>query len=128
MGTLLELESLIPQEYWIRANRQTLVMRDSIVRYNTSALCIHVNGHEHLIHYYSTKQEEVLENLKRWNPALYTSEDFGEEACLHEELQQLQKYLEQSPDANIQQISDALHISNRTVQRRLSELRKLNQI
>ena len=127
-GTLLELEYLIPPEYWIRANRQTLVMRDSIVRYNTSALCINVNGQEQIISYFSTKPEEVLENLKRWNPDLYTSEDFGEEVRLPDELHQLQEYLEQNPDANLQQISEALHISNRTTQRRMAELRKLNLI
>lgn len=126
-GTLSELESLIPPEYWIRANRQTLVMRDSIVRYNTAALCLNVNGHEQIIPYFSTKPEEVLEHLKSWNPSLYTTDGFGEEACLPDELHQLQDYLEQNPDANLQQISEALHISSRTAQRRIAELRRLNR-
>lgn len=134
VGTLLELENWIPQEYWIRANRQTLVMRDSIVSYNSSALCVRVNGQDMIIRYFSTKSNEVFDMLKRWNPNIYIDGDYtamrigdGNES-LSDDLKRLWDYLEQNPNANMQQVAENLHISIRTAQRRLSELRKLNQI
>ena len=129
-GTLSELEELIPPELRIRANRQTLVMRDSIVRYNDSALRVSVNGQDKIIHYYSTKTEEVLKQLKVWNPRLYSHEDFNEENVgnrntgLSEDLKRLRDYLDKNPDANAQQMADDLHFSLRTAQRRLAELKK----
>ncbi len=130
-GTLSELEELIPSELWIRVNRQTLVMRDSIVRYNDTALCINVNGQDKIIHYYSTKTEEVMKHLKAWNPELYSHEDFNEtdveshNAGLSEDLRRLRDYLEKNPSANAQQVADDLHFSLRTAQRRLAELKKM---
>ena len=129
-GTLSELEELIPSELWIRVNRQALVMRDSIVRYNDSALCVRVNGQDKIIHYYSTKTEEVLRQLKAWDPELYSHEDFNEadvenhNAGLSEDLRRLRDYLDKNPGANAQQVADDLHFSLRTAQRRLAELKK----
>ena len=128
-GTLSEIEELIPQEHWIRVNRQTLVMRDSIMHYNSFELCINVNGQEQNIQYYSTKPYEVLETLKNWNPSLYSSADsLGRKSnvILFGELKQLQDFLEKNPEASANQVSEAFHWSLRTSYRRMAELRRRN--
>ena len=131
-GSLSELENMIPSELWIRVNRQTLVMRDCIVRYTPVALYVDINGKEGHIPYYSTKQGEVLAHLKAWNPELYSSEDSSEgkpaEAAgqpLSDDLKRLLDYLNDHPDASVQQVAKNLYFSTRTAQRRMTELRQL---
>lgn len=131
-GSLSELENMIPSELWTRVNRQTLVMRDCIVRYTLTALYVDVNGKEEYIPFYSTKQHEVLELLKAWNPDLYSPDDSKREKPadaagqpLSDDLKRLLDYLTAHPDANVQQVAKALYFSTRTVQRRMTELRQL---
>lgn len=129
-GTLSELENLIPAGCWLRVNRQTLVMRDSIVRYNAASLCVKVNGQEKIIYYFSSKQEEILTQLKTWNPKLYSSEDFNAmelndgETAVSEDMKRLQAYLDRNPKATAQQVAEDLHFSLRTAQRRIAELKE----
>lgn len=84
-GYLSELEKLIPPELCIRVNRKTIVMRDCIVHYTPSFLRINVDGTEHTFTYYSTKKDEILENLQAWNPDLYLPEDSDSEPQFAEE-------------------------------------------
>ncbi len=131
-STLSEIENLIPSEYWIRVNRQTIVMRDCIVRYNPSALCVNMNGKHKVIHYFATKPEEILGQLKTWNPKLYSSENFNgmeedDDVVLTEELKRLQEYFDKNPKATAQQVANDLHFSIRTAQRRIAELKKTKQ-
>lgn len=132
-GTLSEIEELIPSEHWIRVNRQTLVMRDSIMHYNSFALCVNVNGQEQNIQYYSTKPFEVLQTLKEWDPSIYLSEDSlgikSDEDCdifLSGELKQLLEFLEKNPEASAKEVSEAFHWSLRTSYRRMAELQRRN--
>ena len=131
-GSLSELENMIPSELWVRVNRQTLVMRDCIVRYTPTALYVDVNGMEGYVPYYSTKQHEVLELLKAWNAELYSSDDSRREKLadadgqpLSDDLKRLLDYLNEHPDASVQQVAKALYFSTRTAQRRMTELRQL---
>lgn len=130
-GSLSELENMIPSELWLRANRQTLVMRDSIVRYTPTVLIVKINGKEKIIPYYSTKQEEILRLLQEWNPDLFSLEDGKKEKpvdrdpVLSDDLKRLLDYLNAHPDASVQQVAKALYFSTRTAQRRMTELRQL---
>ena len=130
-GSLSELENMIPSELWVRANRQTLVMRDCIVRYTPTALCMSVNGKEEYIPYYSTKQGEVLALLRAWNSELYSPDDSRWEKPanagqpLSDDLKRLLDYLNEHPDASVQQVAKDLYFSTRTAQRRMTELRQL---
>ena len=123
---------MIPSELWVRVNRQTLVMRDCIVRYTPTALYVDVNGVEGYVPYYSTKQHEVLELLKAWNAELYSSDDSRREKLadadgqpLSDDLKRLLDYLNEHPDASVQQVAKDLYFSTRTAQRRMTELRQL---
>ena len=127
-GTLSEIEELIPQEHCIRVNRQNLVMRDSIVRYNSSAIAVSVNGHERIFPYFSTKPTIVFESLKNWNPKLYTTEEFNDEEeiqenniTLPEDMKRLLKYLQENPEANSMQVASVFHCSIRTAQRKIAK-------
>ena len=130
-GSLSDLEKIIPSELWVRVNRQTLVMRDSIVRYTPTAIYVDINGKEVSIPYYFTKQDEMISLLKAWNPDLYSPDDSGEEKPVDEgqplsdDLKRLLDYLNGHPDASVQQVAKDLYLSTRTAQRRMTELRQL---
>lgn len=129
-GSLSELEKMIPSELWVRVNRQTLVMRDCIVRYTPTTLYVSVNGKEEYIPYYSTKQGEVLSLLKAWRSNLYSPDDSRVEKpadnnlVLSDDLKRILDYLNEHPDATVQQVAKDLYFSTRTVQRRMTELRQ----
>lgn len=128
-GSLSELENLISPDLRIRANRHSLVMLDSVVRYTPSALYVEVGGKEKSIPYYLTKQEDVLESLKKWNCDLYSSEDFGEssiqkeEKPLSEDMRRILDYLVENPGSGVEQVAKRLHFSSRTAYRLMAELR-----
>ena len=128
-GSLSELENLISPDLRIRANRHSLVMLDSVVRYTPSALYVEVGGKEKSIPYYLTKQEDVLESLKKWNCNLYSSEDFGEssiqkeEKPLSEDMRRILDYLVENPGSGVEQVAKCLHFSSRTAYRLMAELR-----
>ena len=130
-GSLSDLEKIIPSELWVRVNRQTLVMRDSIVRYTPTAIYVDINGKEVSIPYYFTKQDEMISLLKAWNPDLYSPDDSREEKPVDEgqplsdDLKRLLDYLNGHPDASVQQVAKDLYLSTRTAQRRMTELRQL---
>lgn len=130
-GSLSDIEKMIPSELWVRVNRQTLVMRDSIVRYTPTAICVAINGKEVSISYYFTKQGEMISLLKAWNSDLYSPDDSGEEKPadedqpLSDDLKRLLNYLNGHPDASVQQVAKDLYLSTRTAQRRMTELRQL---
>ena len=130
-GSLSDIEKMIPSELWLRANRQTLVMRDSIVRYTPTAICVAINGKEVSIPYYFTKQDEMISLLKAWNSDLYSPDDSGEEKPadedqpLSDDLKRLLDYLNGHPNASVQQVAKDLYLSTRTAQRRMTELRQL---
>ena len=130
-GSLSDIEKMIPSELWVRVNRQTLVMRDSIVRYTPTAICVAINGKEVSIPYYFTKQDEMISLLKAWNSELYSPDDSREEKPadvgqpLSDDLKRLLDYLADHPDASVQQVAKDLYLSTRTAQRRMTELRQL---
>ena len=130
-GSLSELEKMIPSELWVRVNRQTLVMRDSIVRYTPTAICVAINGKEVSIPYYFTKQDEMISLLKAWNSDLYSPDDRRKEKTANEghplsdDLKRLLDYFNGHPDASVQQVAKDLYLSTRTAQRRMTELRQL---
>ena len=130
-GSLSDIEKMIPSELWVRVNRQTLVMRDSIVRYTPTAICVDINGNEVSIPYYFTKQDEMISLLKAWNPELYSSDDSKEEKPvdtdqpLSDDLKRLLDYLNDHPNASVQQVAKDLYLSTRTAQRRMTALRQL---
>ena len=130
-GSLSDIEKMIPSELWVRVNRQTLVMRDSIVRYTPTAICVAINGKEVSIPYYFTKQDEMISLLKAWNSDLYSPDDSreekpaGEGQPLSDDLKRLLDYLNGHPNASVQQVAKDLYLSTRTAQRRMTELRQL---
>ena len=130
-GSLSDIEKMIPSELWVRVNRQTLVMRDSIVRYTPTAICVAINGKEVSIPYYFTKQDEMISLLKAWNSELYSPDDSREEKPadtgqpLSDDLKRLLDYLNGHPNASVQQVAKDLYLSTRTAQRRMTELRQL---
>ena len=130
-GSLSDIEKMIPSELWVRVNRQTLVMRDSIVRYTPTAICVAINGKEVSIPYYFTKQDEMISLLKAWNSDLYSPDDSreekpaGEGQPLSDDLKRLLDYLDGHPNASVQQVAKDLYLSTRTAQRRMTELRQL---
>lgn len=130
-GSLSDIEKMIPSELWVRVNRQTLVMRDSIVRYTPTAICVAINGKEVSIPYYFTKQDEMISLLKAWNSDLYSPDDRRKEKTANEghplsdDLKRLLDYFNGHPDASVQQVAKDLYLSTRTAQRRMTELRQL---
>ena len=91
-----------------------------------------MNGKHKVIHYFATKPEEILGQLKTWNPKLYSSENFNgmeeeDDVCLTEDLKRLQEYFDKNPKATAQQVANDLHFSIRTAQRRIAELKKMKQ-
>lgn len=130
-GTLAELEDRIPPELRFRVNRQMIVLLDSILCYNDSALCVQVDGKEKVLPYFSTKQGEVLAALKAWNPELYSTEVFKEahpergDMQLSDDLKRILDYLNENPGAGVQQVAKDLHFSIRTAHRRMAVLRKM---
>ena len=128
-GYLSDVEKLIPQEEWVRPNRQTLVMRESIVRYTSVALYVRVKEEDMAIPYYSTKRNEIIQALKAWNKDLYAAAeemamDYLMGLDLPEEAKRILEYIGNHPGANMQQVADELHYSLRTAQRRIAELRQ----
>ena len=128
-GYLSDVEKLIPQEEWVRPNRQTLVMRESIVRYTSVALYVRVKEEDMAIPYYSTKRNEIIHALKAWNKDLYAAAeemamDYLMGLDLPEEAKRILEYIGNHPGANMQQVVDELHYSLRTAQRRIAELRQ----
>ena len=133
-GSLSELENIIPSDLWFRANRQTLVLRDSIVGYTPTALCVSVNGHNVLIPYYSTKQDKLLEALRTWNPDLFSPKESMEDATLDDDplitddCKRILDYLAAHPGASVPQVAKALYFSLRTAHRRMAELRQRGKV
>ena len=132
-GSLVEVEGLLPSDCFIRANRQTLVMLNSIAYYTPFAVYVKVNTFEVAVRYYSTKSDKLLRRLMKWDFSKYKQEDFVEtdddyKQKLPDHMQKILDYLQKNPDASSQQVADALHISTRTAQRQILELRKIGKL
>lgn len=133
-GSLSEIEALLPADCWIRANRQTIVMLDCIAYFTPKAIYVPMNGYEVIVKYFSTRSEKVLRDLKNWDSNKYKQEDFismdsdRNEQDLPDHMQRTIDYLQENPNASTREVADALHISMRTAQRQLSQLRRMNNV
>ena len=128
-GYLSDVETLIPQEEWVRLNRHTLVMRNSIVRYTPTASFVRVKDEDIAIPYYSTRHNELLRTLKAWNPNLYAEEaekvsGHEIELAISDDEKRVLEYIGKHPGATMQEVADGLHYSLRTAQRRIADLRQ----
>ena len=128
-GYLSDVETLIPQEEWVRLNRHTLVMRNSIVRYTPTASYVRVKDEDIAIPYYSTRHNELLRTLKAWNPNLYAEEaekvsGHEIELAISDDEKRVLEYIDKHPGATMQEVADGLHYSLRTAQRRIADLRQ----
>ncbi len=70
--SLADIENILSKSLYIKANRNYIVMLNSIARYDDQAL--YVKPDNLPIPFYTTKKQEIKDKLYEWNPELYQPE------------------------------------------------------
>lgn len=133
--SLNAIEDSLPDDTFLRINRHTIIGLVNVLRFSPREVQLNIQGQICIMEFYSTKGNEVLSRLKRWNPELYIDHPFGVLADtaeplveLNREQRELLQYVKNNPGAKTGDVADQFHLSESSAKRRLNELKCLDLV
>ncbi len=132
---LTDLEDTLPDDSFLRINRQTIIGLVNVLRFTSQAVQMNIQGQVRIMKFYSTKGDEILNRLKRWNPELYLDHPFGivtdtpaPPVKLTQEQRAVLQYVKDNPGTKTCDVADQFNISDSSAKRRLNELKDLGLV